>query len=139
MRYIKTDETYLVRLETGEEIFAAISDFAAQREISLGSVAGIGAAYDVVLGYYDRAAKEYSRRRVPGEVEITSLVGNIALKDGRPFPHLHATLAGPDFQALAGHFFEGRVGGTLELIVRPLPGSVGRVLDDDVGLFLLNV
>ena len=51
-------DSYLLRLDLGEEIVAGVSEFAADRRIDAGSISGIGSAYDVVLGYYDRQAQE---------------------------------------------------------------------------------
>lgn len=139
MRYARLGDTYLVRLEKGEEIVAAVADFAADRRIDAAGVTGLGAAYDVVLGYYDLASREYSRRTIADHMEIVSLTGNIVVQDGRALPHLHAVLSGRDCQTVGGHLFEGKVGGTCELIVRPLPGYVQRVRNDEVGLYLLDV
>jgi hypothetical protein len=139
MRYSKLGETFLVRLETGEEIVGGVAEFARAHSIDAAAVSGIGSAYDVVLGYYDRAAKTYDRHPVAEEVEIVSLLGNIALKEGRPFAHLHVAVSGRDYRPLAGHFFEGKAAGTCELIVRPLPGYAQRTKDEVTGLFLLDI
>lgn len=139
MRYFRTGDSYLVRLETGEEIFSAVSTFAAEHKIEAGVVSGIGSAANIVLGYYDHTAREYLRRTVPEEMEIVSLLGNISLKDGRAFPHLHVTLGGRDSQALAGHLFEGRVTATCELVIRSLPGRAERRKDEAAGLYLLDL
>jgi hypothetical protein len=139
MRYAKLGETFLVRLETGEEIVGAIAEFARAHSIDAAAVSGIGSAYDVVLGYFDRAAKAYVRHPVAEEVEIVSLLGNLALKEGQPFPHLHVTVSGRDCQGQAGHLFEGKAAATCEVIVRPLPGYAQRTQDDATGLFLLDL
>ncbi|MBI2222272.1 MAG: DNA-binding protein [Acidobacteria bacterium] len=139
MRYAKLGDGFLVRLATGEEIVGAITEFAHAHSIDAASVSAIGSAYDVVLGYFDRATRSYERHAVPGEVEISSLLGNIALKEGRAFPHLHVTVGGRDFRALAGHLFEGKAGATCEVIFRPMPGCVQRVKDEATGLFLLDL
>jgi predicted DNA-binding protein with PD1-like motif len=139
MRSAKLGNTFLIRLETGEEIAASVIEFARAHSIDAASVSAIGAAYDVVLGYFDRQTREYSRTPVEGEVEIVSLQGNIALKEGQPFPHLHIVVSGRDCVAKSGHFFEGRAGATCELVVTPLPGYVQRTKDEGTGLFLLDL
>jgi predicted DNA-binding protein with PD1-like motif len=139
MRYAKLGDAFLVRLDTGEEIVAAVAAFAHAHSIDAAAVSGIGSAYDVVLGYFDRAARAYERHPVAEEVEIVSLLGNVALKEGRPFPHLHVTVSGRDFRAMAGHIFEGKAGATCELIVRPMAGYAQRTKDETTGLFLLDL
>ena len=139
MQYSKSADSYLVRLETDEEIVAALTHFVDDRRVDSASVTGLGSVHHAVLGYYDRAAKEYLRRTIEPDCEIVSLAGNISVKEGKPFAHLHVTLATRDFQALAGHLFEGTVAATCELVVRTLPGMVQRKQDPATGLWLWDV
>jgi hypothetical protein len=138
MQYTKTADSYLLRLDPDEDIVGAITRFADDRRIDSGVVSGIGSVHHAVLGYLDRPSKEYLRRTIEPDCEIVSLAGNIALKDGRPYAHVHVTLGTRDFQAVAGHLFEGKVAATCELIVRALPGSVLRRKDEASGLYLLD-
>ena len=139
MHYTKTADSYLVRLEPDQEIVAAITRFADDRRIDSGVVSGLGTVHHAVLGYYDRTANEYLRRTIEEDCEIVSLVGNISVKEGKPFAHVHATLGTRNFQALAGHLFEGRVAATCELVVRALPGTVLRKQEAASGLWLWDV
>jgi predicted DNA-binding protein with PD1-like motif len=139
MRYARLGDTFLVRLFTGEEIVGTLTEFARAHSIDAAEVSGIGSAYGVVLGYFDRTTKQYERRAVDGEVEIVSLLGNVSIKEGQPFPHLHANVAGRDFRPYAGHFFEGNAGATCELVIRPMKGYAQRTKDEATGLFLLDL
>ncbi len=139
MQYAKTPDGYLLRLDTDEEIVSKVAWFADDRRIDTGTVEGIGSLHHAVLGYFDRATNEYLRRSVEPDCEIVSLLGNISLKEGKAYPHLHVTLGTRDFQALAGHLFEGKVAATCELRIRPLSGMVQRKKDEKTGLWLLDV
>ncbi len=139
MRYLKLGEAFVVRLETGEAIHASLQELARLERIDVAGIEGIGAMYDAVLGYFDRATKEYLKKAVPEEMEILSLAGNLSVKESQPFAHLHVVLGGRNYEAVAGHLFEGRTGATCEIIVRPLPGFVRRTLDPATGLFLLDL
>jgi predicted DNA-binding protein with PD1-like motif len=139
MRYARLGDAFLLRLYTGEEIVATATEFARAQSIDAGEVSAIGAAYDVVLGYFDRATKQYERHAVEGEVEIVSLLGNLAIKEGQPFAHLHAAVAGRDFRPYAGHLFEGKAGATCEIVIRPMKGYAQRTKDEATGLFLLDL
>jgi predicted DNA-binding protein with PD1-like motif len=139
MRYLKLGDAFMVRLETGEEIHASLKEFATRERIDVAGIEGIGSVYDAVLGYFDRGTREYLRRTVPEEMEILSLAGNLAIKESQPFAHLHAVLGGRNYEAVAGHLFEGRTGATCEMIVRPLKGFVQRTLDPVTGLYLLDL
>jgi predicted DNA-binding protein with PD1-like motif len=139
MRYARLGDSFLVRIFTGEEIVGTITEFARAHSIDAAEVSGIGAAYDVTLGYFDRGTRQYERHAVEGEVEIVSLLGNVSIKEGQPFAHLHVNVSGRDFRPHAGHFFEGKAGATCEVIIRPMKGYAQRTKDDETGLFLLDL
>ncbi len=139
MRYMRVGDTLLIRLMTGEAIVGGLLAVAAAEHIGAASVSGIGAARDVELGYFDRAARQYERRTFPDEMEVVSLTGTLGLDDSRPIAHLHAVLSRRDFTTVGGHLFEGRAGATIELVVRALPGTLRRTEDDATGLLLMDV
>jgi predicted DNA-binding protein with PD1-like motif len=139
MRYARLGDSFLVRIFSGEEIVGTITEFARAHSIDAAEVSGIGAAYEVTLGYFDRGTRQYERHAVEGEVEIVSLLGNVSIKEGQPFAHLHVNVSGRDFRPHAGHFFEGKAGATCEVIIRPMKGYAQRTKDDATGLFLLDL
>ncbi|HEX5474460.1 MAG TPA: DUF296 domain-containing protein [Vicinamibacterales bacterium] len=139
MRYTRLGQEFLLRLETGDEIVGTVTEFAAAQELHAAAVEGIGSVYDAVLGYFDRSSRTYLRHSVKEDTEIVSLLGNVALKDGKPLPHLHVVLGSREFAAIAGHLFEGRAAATVELVIRPLAGSARRTKDETTGLFLLDL
>lgn len=139
MRYQRFGDTYFLRLDPDRDIPTAIVDFAADQCIDAGTVTGIGTGHDWVLGFFDRSTCEYARQAFGGEWEILALGGNLAIKDGRPFAHLHVVLGGPDFRTVGGHLFEGSVSSTAELVIRKLPGYQLRGRDEATGLHLLEL
>ncbi|HET7619494.1 MAG TPA: PPC domain-containing DNA-binding protein [Vicinamibacterales bacterium] len=139
MRHTRLGDTYLLRLETDEEIVGAVTRFAADHGIQAASVEGIGSVHAAVLGYFDRATKQYLRRTFDDDMEILSLLGNLALNDGKPFAHVHVVLGDREFKAAAGHLFEGKTAATCELVIRPLSGSARRAKDEATGLALLDL
>jgi len=63
------------------------------------------------------------------------LVGNISLKDGRPFLHAHVTLADKEGHAFGGHLAPGTIVFVCELVVQALEGpEFTRELDQETGL-----
>ncbi len=139
MRHTRLGDSWILRLATGEEIVTTIAAFAADRKIDAGTVTGIGAVYDAVLGHFDRTTREYHRGTFPDEMEILSLSGNLAIAQGQPFPHVHATLGRRDFSTVGGHLFEAKAGATCELVIRPLAGYLQRIKDEVTGQFLLDL
>lgn len=72
MEYRKFGDTYVLRLDQGEEVMESLRRFAEAEQISLASVQGIGA-----LSAFDLKAHHYE-----GCYEITSLLGTIDTMDG---------------------------------------------------------
>lgn len=111
------DGEYLIRLDLGEEIYSGLTEFLKKEGIRFGSLRGIGAAKDVELGYLDTETRQYLRKKFAEEMEILSLSGNVTVKEGSPFLHLHGVFSGRTFQLQGGHFFQGTVSGTAEFFL----------------------
>lgn len=132
MDYRQYDDTYVIRIDRGEEILSALTDFCKKEKITLGSVEALGAADHVVIGLYDIAQRQYHQHTFDRPMEITSLLGSISTKDGEPYLHLHINLCREDMSVIGGHLNECRISATCEMFVRRIDGVVGRKLDDAV-------
>ena len=132
MEFQKFADTYVVRLEKGEEIIASLQKLCETEQIALASVTGIGAADHAVIGLYDVGQRQYHKTELNGPMEITSLVGNVTQKEGAVYLHLHINLCNTKMQIMGGHLNECRIGATGEIVVRTLPGKVERLLDEKV-------
>ena len=137
MEYRKIGDIYILRLEIGEEIITQLKNFCVEREIGSGKVSGIGVVRRAIISYYDLPSGDYLHRELTGNMEMTSLMGNISIMDGEPFPHLHATLADKNFQLLAGHLSAGEIGVTGEIIVEPFAEIIERKINQESRLNLL--
>ena len=132
MEYRKFADTYVVRIDKGEEIIASLQALCEKENIRLASVSGIGAADRAVIGLYDVGSRQYHKTELEGAMEITSLLGSVTRKDGAVYLHLHINLCDKNMQIIGGHLNECRIGATGEIIVRTIPGQVGRLLDEKV-------
>lgn len=121
MQYRETPFGFIVVLEPGDELIHSLIRFARQQDLDAGSVIGIGAVRAVELGFYDTVRCEYDRRRFDESLEAVSLVGNLGLVDGEPFPHVHGTFGRADFSVIGGHVFEAICAVTLELGIHTAP------------------
>jgi len=135
----KINQQWILRLQKGEEIVTSITRFCVDNQIKLGSITGIGAVDKVKLGLYDSKKKQYNTKEFFEDMEVTSLVGNVSLKDGKPFLHLHITLANSDFKVFGGHLYEAYICATGEIILDEINGSVDRFLDSETNLHLLDL
>ncbi len=128
-------EAYFLRLDYGAELISQLVEFLKSKGISSAYVSGVGAVTSAEVGYYDQVKREYVKRSVDERCEIVSLSGNISIKDGEPFPHLHVAL-GYNGKVYVGHLFSAKVF-ACELFVLPLEGEApSRHYDEQTGLFL---
>ncbi len=133
MEHHRTRYGYVLRLDAGEELWAALKAFAAQENVRAGVLSGIGAASDVELGYFIRSSRTYVRRAFPGEWEIVALTGNFSELDGEGFPHCHITIGGEDFSTYGGHLFQATITVTCEIHVVTDPDPIRRIARPDLG------
>lgn len=138
MRYQKTDTAYILTLAKGENVIETITTFCAAHDIKNAHFSAIGAVEYVSCGYYALDEKKYHFMQYTDLVEVVSGTGNVMLKEGAPFVHLHAVFTDTNNNAFGGHVEEMRVGVTLEVILTPLHSSLTRVHDEKIGLFLIN-
>ena len=139
MKWIKAEATYIVRLEKGEEVLSALTEFVREQSIQGGSIQGLGAVKDLELGLYDPHQKTYVKRTFEDDMELGNLTGNISHFEGDPVLHCHVTVAASDLQAYTGHLFSATVAVTVECIVIPLSVRLTRARDEEVGLNLLDL
>lgn len=131
--------TYVVVLETGEDVMTCLQKFAAAEKVSAAQMTAIGALANVTLMYFDWDKKDYQRIPVSEQVEVASLIGDIAEgPDGKPSIHVHLVVGRRDGTAMAGHLAEARVRPTLELIVTESPAHLRKVKDKESGLPLIR-
>ncbi|HJU15299.1 MAG TPA: PPC domain-containing DNA-binding protein [Stellaceae bacterium] len=132
--------TFVVVFDSGDEVIKGLSDFARGHQISAAEFAGIGALSDLVLGYFDWQQKSYRRIPLAEQVEVVSLLGNIARgEDGAPTLHPHIIVAKSDGSAHGGHLLEAHVRPTLEIVVTESPAYLQRRHDPQSGLALIRL
>src|SRR4051812_26942672 len=108
-------DRYVLNAERGEELVGALLTFVGEREIAAATLTGLGAADNLELAYYNLAAKSYERHMIDEEVEILSLVSNLAELDGEKIFHIHGTFGKRDLSTFGGHVFSLRVSGACEI------------------------
>lgn len=131
--------TFAVVLQTGEEAMDCLQTFVEKEGIAAAQITGIGALSDARLNYFDWEAKTYRPIPVAEQVEVASLIGDVALSpDGRPALHIHVVLGRRNGSALAGHLAEAHVRPTLEIIVSEPPDYLLKAHDPESGLALIR-
>lgn len=138
MEYKKFGSKYVIRLEKGEEIVESIKTLCEKEEIKLGSITGIGATNKAVVGLFETSTKEYHSKDLIGDMEITSLLGNISQMEGEVYLHLHITLADHNYNVYGGHLTSAVISATGEIIIDTIEGVVDREFDEEIGLNLFK-
>ena len=129
---------YAVIFRTGDDPYAGLTQFAAKYHIQSAHFTAIGAFHDVRLGFYDPDKKMYRLIPIDTQVEVVSLVGDIAQLNGKPAVHMHCVVSMPDGHALGGHFLSAHVQPLLEVFVTADPVALHKKHDDATGLTLMD-
>src|ERR1700677_837636 len=87
-----SENSWAVIFATGDEIFSGLSNWAAENKIQSAHVTAVGALKSAVLGYYDLEHKAYRPIAINEQVELLSMVGDIALDHGKPTVHAHVVV-----------------------------------------------
>ena len=129
--------TYAVVLDTGDEAMEQLDKFVREQEVEAASVTAIGAFSRAALGYFDWETKQYKKIAVDEQVEVLSLLGDVAVTDREPSLHLHAVLGRSDGSVVGGHLVEANVRPTLEVILIQQPSYLRKRKDPATGLALI--
>ncbi|GAW91501.1 PPC domain-containing DNA-binding protein [Calderihabitans maritimus] len=133
----KTTRTYLGRMDHGSDLLKSLEEFIMREDIRCGKVQVIGAVSRGAFGFYSQKNKEYRICQLDKEMEIATCIGNISLKDGKPFVHAHILFSDEEGRTYGGHLTEGTIVFAAEFIVEEVEDTApNRVFDSVTGLFL---
>lgn len=119
----------VVILSTGDEVLSALAAVAKTESISAAKFHAIGAVSEGEVAHFDFGRKEYKGMKLEEQLEMVSLIGDIALdKDGKPTVHAHATLGRADGSVLGGHLLGAIAKPTLEVFVTVYPTALNKKL-----------
>ena len=74
------ERTIALIFDENEEVASGLLHFAEEQNLTAARLSAIGALSRVVLGFFDLQARDYRRIEINEQVEVISLLGNIALK-----------------------------------------------------------
>jgi len=124
---------------SGEPLMETLVGFLGDEQIEFANMSAAGAVRWARLAYWDAATKRYAAREFDHQMEVVSFQGNAALKDDKPFLHLHGVFGLSDFTVIGGHIQEATVHPTLEVWLRTEDVPVRRAEDPASGLDLLDL
>jgi len=136
-RRLERATAWALIFETGEEFLGGLREFAAAHGVQAARFTGIGAFQAATLAYFDWETRSYLEIPVEEQTEVLVLAGDLALKDGRPEPHVHVVLGRRDGSTVGGHLVRATVRPTLELMLES-GGALVRRFDPASGLPLIS-
>jgi predicted DNA-binding protein with PD1-like motif len=133
----KTRRIFTGRLPMGADLYESISRICTEEDIKIGKITALGAVTKAAVAYYDQEKKEYKAITFDKHLEILNCTGNVSLKDGKPFVHMHATFADSGGSVLGGHLTTGTLAFVCEVTIEELEGkALDRSMDEKSGLSL---
>jgi len=73
------EKTCVLVFSPGDEVVTQLLEFARKQRLDASRFVGIGGFSQVTLGYFEHAKKGYKHIEIDEQVEVLSLVGNIAV------------------------------------------------------------
>jgi len=139
LRAHEGERTIVLILDAGDEPITLLTRFAAEHNIRAARFSAIGAFSEVVLGYFDMERKTYVKSAIAEQVEVLSLLGDIAIESGKPKVHAHAVLGKRDCSAHGGHLLSATVKPTLEVMLIESRRELAKTFRPEFGLALIDV
>jgi predicted DNA-binding protein with PD1-like motif len=130
---------WTVIFDAGDEAMAALQEFAVENKLSAARFTGIGAFARLTVGWFDLETKDYQPIEIKEQVEVLSLIGDVAESNGKPSVHAHICVAKKDGSAHGGHLKKGIVRPTLELMVVESPAHLRKSFRPEFGLALIDL
>jgi predicted DNA-binding protein with PD1-like motif len=129
--------TWVGRLETGDDLVDEIERVCAEHDVRAAWVSAIGAVKRASFAYYEQDERRYLELASEEHHEITGFVGNISIRDDRPFLHAHATFGARSGETVGGHLLRGCEVFAAEITIREMTGvELVRTPDEVSGLAL---
>ena len=133
------NSTYALVFDSGDEVMEILKTFANEHSLKAARFTAIGAFSKVELGFFDFAIKDYKHIPLNEQVEVLSLMGDVALYGDESKVHAHVVVGRSDGMAMGGHLLKAIVHPTLELIIEETPGYLQRRIDEETGLPLIEI
>jgi len=125
------------RLATGDDLVDEIERVCSEKEVRAAWVSALGAVKHASFAYYEQDERRYLELGSDEHHEITGFVGNISIRDDRPFLHAHATFAARNGETVGGHLLHGCEVFVAEITIREMTGvELVRTPDEVTGLAL---
>ncbi len=132
------ETTYAVIFGAGDEILGGLTKFAEENHISAARITGIGSIHNGTLAWLNPDTKKFRMIHIDQQAEVLSLLGDIAMYQGKPVVHVHMVVGFGDGTAHGGHLLQAHVWPTLEVIVTSYPRPLYKKFDPQKGIAVID-
>jgi uncharacterized protein len=133
-------KTFVLVFQTGDELANGLSKFADEQKLSAASFKAVGALSSVRLAWFSWESKKYEPSvTLDEQVELLSLIGDVALNEGKPAIHAHAVIGKRDGTAYGGHLVEAHIRPTCEVVLTESPAHLQKFVDPESSLALIRL
>lgn len=136
MKELGKATVHAVSISKGKDLYEELSRMAVEKKITAGFVTCIGALQKAKVAFYNQKTLKYEEHEFNDACEILSCTGNISVKEGQPFVHVHLVFSDNSGAAHGGHVLPGCTVFACEGFFLKLGGRIDRALDPATGLQL---
>jgi uncharacterized protein len=142
MRYRRIDaapKTFILVFDSGDELATGLLGFAREQGLTAASFKAVGAVSSVRLAWFNWESRRYDTSvALDEQLELLSVIGDVALLDDQPVVHAHAVVGRRDGTAHGGHLLEALVRPTCELVLVESPVHLQKRVDPDSGFAFIR-
>lgn len=124
----------IVRLFRGENVFEQLKEICLKHNLKTGIVvSGVGQLGFIELGFFKEKGN-YMNQKFENPLEVLNISGIISKNTDSPDFHLHIALSDENKNAFGGHFINGIVSVTLEIVIMKSDIDIKRKVEEETGL-----
>ena len=130
--------TFAFVFEPDEDPVEGLTNVARDYHLASAQITAVGGFSSAILGYFDRVRRDYSKIQIAEQVEVLSLLGDVAHDNEKRIVHMHCIVGTRDGSTRGGHLLQAKVWPTLEVIVTEWPAFMRKRFDPALGLPVID-
>jgi predicted DNA-binding protein with PD1-like motif len=129
---------YTVIFSKGGEAFSGLLAFAEKFHVTSAHFTAIGGLNGGTEAWFDTQCKMFKKIPIESQVEVASMIGDVALYRGMPVVHAHMVVANSNGTVRGSHVLEAHVDPTLEVMVKVDPAAMQKRYDLQTDISLID-
>ena len=132
---IEKDNLIIARFFPKDNVFEKLKDLCSEHKIKTGVVlSGVGQLGFVEVGFFKEKGN-YMNQKFEKPLEVLGITGTISESEEDSYDfHLHISLSDENKNVIGGHFIEGVVSVTLEIVILKTGIKIQRKVEEETGL-----